>query len=146
MLVNAIAIGLVYGFILFESFGIVAGGLIAPGYIALSFDQPFVLALCFAVAFLTMWLVRILSFFTILYGRRRFMVCVLLAFALQWTLGAALMGTEFGQGRVAVVGYIIPGLLANEMERQGAARTLVALLLLSCLVWLTLYALNSVSV
>ena len=36
MLVEAIAIGLVLGFFLFEWTGLVAGGLIAPGYFALS--------------------------------------------------------------------------------------------------------------
>lgn len=139
MLVNAIAIGLVYGFVFFETWGLVAGGLIAPGYLALSFDQPWLIALCLGVALLTLWLVRGLAFFTLLYGRRRFIVCVLLAFALQWSLGAALMDTPFGQGRLEVVGYVIPGLLAHEMERQGTGPTLLSLLLLSCLVWLTLH-------
>ena len=34
MLIESIALGLVYGFFLFEWSGIVAGGLIAPGYMA----------------------------------------------------------------------------------------------------------------
>lgn len=143
MLVQAIAIGLVYGFFLFEWLGIVAGGLIAPGYLALSFDKPFIIAICIGVAIATMLLVRLLSSAAILYGRRRFIVCVLIAFALQWTAVSALMGSELGAGRVEVVGYIIPGLLANEMERQGAGRTLLALLLLSAAVRLTLMAMEA---
>ena len=143
MLVQAIAIGLVYGFFLFEWLGIVAGGLIAPGYLALSFDKPFIIAICIGVAIATMLLVRLLSSAAILYGRRRFIVCVLIAFALQWTAVFALMGSELGAGRVEVVGYIIPGLLANEMERQGAGRTLLALLLLSAAVRLTLMAMEA---
>lgn len=143
MLVQAIAIGLVYGFFLFEWLGIVAGGLIAPGYLALSFDKPFIIAICIGVAIATMLLVRLLSSAAILYGRRRFIVCVLIAFALQWTAVSALMGSELGAGRVEVVGYIIPGLLANEMERQGAGRTLLALLLLSVAVRLTLMAMEA---
>ena len=143
MLVQAIAIGLVYGFILFEWLGLVAGGLIAPGYLALSFDKPLVIALCIGTAFASMLFVRALSCIVILYGRRRFIVSILVAFALQWTLGAALMGTELGAGRVEVVGYIIPGLLASEMERQGAGRTLLALLLLSSAVRITLLLLEA---
>lgn len=143
MLVQAIAIGLVYGFFLFEWLGIVAGGLIAPGYLALSFDKPFIIAICIGVAIATMLLVRLLSSAAILYGRRRFIVCVLIAFALQWTAVSALMGSELGAGRVEVVGYIIPGLLANEMERQGSGRTLLALLLLSAAVRLTLMAMEA---
>ena len=138
MLIEAIAIGLVYGFFFFELTGLVAGGLVAPGYFALSFDQPPVVALCLGTAMLTMLLVRLLSSFTILFGRRRFMVCILLAFALQWTAGALLIGSEAAGGRLDVVGYIIPGLVANEMDRQGAGRTLLALLLLSGMVYLSL--------
>jgi len=138
MLIQAIAISLFYGFLLFEWLGIVSGGLIAPAYIALSFNNPLSIALCLCTAFVTMFLIRLLSSITILYGRRRFILAVLLAFALQWTLGALVMGTEFGKGRVDIVGYIIPGLLANEMERQGVGRTQLALLLLSIAVRITL--------
>ncbi len=138
MLVEAIAIGLVYGFLYFEGTGLVAGGLIAPGYFAVSFDQPWTIALCLATALATMLAVRAISFVTILYGRRRFIVSVLLAFALQWTLGEALVGGALAPGRLEVVGYVIPGLVAHEMDRQGVGATLLSLLLLSCLVFLSL--------
>ena len=138
MLIEAIAIGLAYGFFFFEWTGIVAGGLIAPGYFAMAFDQPWAIALCLLTALVTMGLVRALSFATILYGRRRFILSVLVAFALQWSVGAMVMGTELAQGRVEVVGYIIPGLVAHEMDRQGIGLTLLALLVLSCLVFLSL--------
>lgn len=138
MLVESIAIALVFGFILFELTGLTAGGLIAPGYFALTFDQPWLIGLCLCTALATMLLVRVLAFFAVLYGRRRFMVCVLLAFALQWTFLSLVMDTEMGQGSLEVVGYIIPGLIASEMDRQGPALTLLALLVLSGLVFLML--------
>ncbi len=142
MLIEAIAIGLAYGFFFFEWTGLVAGGLIAPGYFALAFDQPWAIALCLLTALATMVMVRAISFVTILYGRRRFIVSVLVAFALQWSVGAVVMGTELAQGRVEVVGYIIPGLVAHEMDRQGVGLTLLALLVLSCLVFLSLRGLS----
>ncbi|WDP84052.1 MAG: poly-gamma-glutamate biosynthesis protein PgsC [Desulfobacter sp.] len=138
MLIEAIAIGLVYGFFFLEWTGLVAGGLIAPGYFALAFDQPWAIALCLLTALASMIAVRLLSFVTILYGRRRFILSVLVAFALQWSVGAMVMGTELAQGRVEVVGYIIPGLVAHEMDRQGVGLTLLSLLVLSCLVFLSL--------
>lgn len=138
MLIEAIAIGLVYGFFFFEWTGLVAGGLIAPGYFALAFDRPWAIALCLLTALITMAGVRALSFVTILYGRRRFILSILVAFALQWSVGAMVMGTELAQGRVEVVGYIIPGLVAHEMDRQGIGLTLLALLVLSCLVFLSM--------
>lgn len=138
MLIEAIAIGLFYGFFFFEWTGLVAGGLIAPGYFALAFDQPWSMALCLLTALATMAIIRLLSFVTLLYGRRRFIINVLVAFALQWSVGAMVMGTEMAQGRVEVVGYIIPGLLAHEMDRQGIGLTLLTLLFLSSLVLLSL--------
>ena len=50
------------------------------------------------------------------------------------------MGAEIAEGRLDVVGFIIPGLVAHEMDRQGVGPTLLALLLLSSLVHLTLRA------
>ena len=136
MLVEAIALSLVLGFVLFEITGLTAGGLIAPGYFALTFDQPVVIATCLVTALLTAAAVRGLAFFTILYGRRRFIVAVLVAFALQWTLTSSVMSSEIGGGRLEVVGFIIPGLVASEMDRQGATPTLLALLATSGRVFL----------
>ena len=142
MIIEAIAIGLVYGFVFFELTGLVAGGLVTPGYFALSFDQPWLIVLCLATALCTMMLVRGIACVTIVYGRRRFILSVLTAFALQWSAGMVIMGTEIGAGRIDVVGYIIPGLVANEMDRQGIGQTLLTLLLLSSLVYLTLQGLG----
>lgn len=138
MLIESIAIGLLYGFVLFEWLGIVAGGLVAPGYLALYFNDPISIVVCLATALLTYGIVQLLSRYCILYGRRRFIVCVLLAFFLQWTIIGNLMTAEFARGTLDLVGFIIPGLLANEMHRQGIGITLAALLVLSSLVWLTL--------
>ena len=138
MLVEAIAIGLVLGFFLFEWTGLVAGGLIAPGYFALSLERPGTMALCLGVALCTMLFMRLLSRFCLLYGRRRFILCVLVGFTLQWTLGAAIMGTDAALGRVETVSYIIPGLVAHEMDRQGVCSTLLALLVLTCAVRLVM--------
>lgn len=142
MLIEAIAIGLVYGFFFFEWTGLVAGGLITPGYFALAFDQPWTIASCLLIALVAMVIVRVLAFVTILYGRRRFILSILVAFVLQWSMGAMILGTELAQGRVDVVGYIIPGLIAHEMDRQGIGLTLMALLVLSCLVFLSLQVLS----
>ena len=120
MLIESIALGLVYGFFLFEWSGIVAGGLIAPGYMALYLNDPISIAACLTTALVTMGLVQVLSGYTLLYGRRRFIVCVLIAFFLQWTVVGSLMGMDFAHGKLDLIGFIIPGLLANEMHRQGA--------------------------
>jgi poly-gamma-glutamate biosynthesis protein PgsC/CapC len=134
ILAQSIAIGLVLGFVLFELTGLVAGGLVTPGYFALYFDQPLVMAQTVAVAVCAMLLTRILSMFLILYGRRRFTVTILLAFFLQWSASSLFWGLAVAETRVDALGYVIPGILANEMERQGLGKTLAALLILTCCV------------
>jgi poly-gamma-glutamate biosynthesis protein PgsC/CapC len=142
MLIEAIAIGLVYGFFLFELTGLVAGGLVAPGYLAVALDRPFTVALCLFSAMATLLAVKALSTVTILYGRRRFTVAILAGFAIQWSLGSLVMDLGPTVGRLDVVGFIIPGLIAHEMDRQGPGRTLLALLALSGLTRLTLWVLG----
>ena len=144
MLIEAIAIGLVLGFFLFEWTGLVAGGLITPGYFAVLLERPGSIALCLAVALCTMFCMRILSRICLLYGRRRFILCILIGFALQWTLGAAVIDTDVALGRIEPVGYIIPGLVAHEMDKQGACLTLLALLALTCAVRLTMEMLGRI--
>ncbi len=138
MLTESIALGLVFGFIFFECTGLVAGGLIAPGYLALYLQDPWTVGSCLLTALLTYGAVRLLSCCTLLYGRRRFLVCVLLAFFLQWVIVGTVMQTDFARGSMDLVGYVIPGLLANEMQRQGVGVTLAALLVLSAAVWLAM--------
>ena len=134
ILAYSIAIGLVLGFFLFELTGLVAGGLVTPGYFALYFDQPWLIVQALAVALAAMLLTRLASTFSVLYGRRRFIVTILLGFALQWSAAAFIWGAGLAGTRIDALGYIIPGILANEMDRQGVGRTLAVLLAVSCLV------------
>jgi len=139
---ESIAIGLVYGFFFYEWFGLSAGGFVVPGYIALQLDNPVILAGTLAISFLTYWSVKIASRYAILYGRRRFILMVLTGFAWHW----AFKLLAIHQGVLAdgsdILGYIIPGLIANEMERQRIAPTLLVLLIISVMVRLTLIALG----
>lgn len=131
MLIISIAISLVLGFLLFEATGLVAGGLVSPGYFALHWDRPASMALALGIALLTLVVLRCAGACTVLYGRRRFLFALLTAFFLQWTLGSAVMGLSMAEGRTDIVGYLIPGLVAHEMDRQGMGITLAALLLLT---------------
>ncbi|MCR4425510.1 MAG: poly-gamma-glutamate biosynthesis protein PgsC [Firmicutes bacterium] len=134
----SVGIGLIASFLFTELTGLYAGGLVVPGYLALYLDQPVRVAFTFGVALLTYVIVWALSSFVIMYGRRRFMAMVLVGFWLGW------FALRFG-GRVPsagqelrVIGYIIPGLIANDMARQGVARTFAAVLLISAAVRLVL--------
>ncbi|MDR1827871.1 MAG: poly-gamma-glutamate biosynthesis protein PgsC [Methylobacteriaceae bacterium] len=134
LLTQAIALSLLIGFAGFELTGLVAGGLVTPGYFALYFDQPMLIVQSLCVAVATMAGVRACSAVTLLYGRRRFILTVLLGFALQWSSISLFWGAALAETRIDALGFIIPGLLAHEMERQGIGKTVVLLFVVSALV------------
>jgi len=139
-LIESIAIGLLAGFFLYEWIGLSAGGFVVPGYVALCLDRPWALGVTLGASLLTFGVVRGLSRWVILYGRRRFTLMLLTGFACQWLVEAALGHLPMAAFRGEVIGFIIPGLIANEMERQGILPTLSALTILSVIVRLVLAA------
>jgi poly-gamma-glutamate biosynthesis protein PgsC/CapC len=141
-LTESIAIGLVFGFFFYEWFGLSAGGFVVPGYIALQFNNPLLLGGTLAVSLLTFLSVKIASRYTILYGRRRFILMVLTGFAWQWGFRLLLIRRGAFTDDLDIFGFIIPGLIANEMERQGSLPTFTALLVISAMVRLSLIALG----
>jgi len=141
-LTEAIAIGLVFSFFFYEYFGLSAGGFVVPGYIALQMGSPVILAGTVAVSLATWLTVGFISRYAIVYGRRRFILMVLTGFAWQWALRMLVFEAGAVTDDSAVIGFIIPGLVANEMERQKALPTLAALLIISVMVRLCLIALG----
>ena len=125
--VLVIGVGLAISLLYSELFGVTPGGIIVPGYLALAIPEPLTVALTFSVALLTYFVVRVLGTIAIVYGRRRNVLAILIGFglgALARTLVGA--GTPFGELGIDVVGYVIPGLLAIWMDRQGIVVTVTS--------------------
>jgi poly-gamma-glutamate biosynthesis protein PgsC/CapC len=139
-LTEAIAIGLLAGFLLYEWCGLSPGGFVVPGYVALQLDRPWVLGATLAACLLAWGIVRGLSRWLIIYGRRRFLLMVLAGFACQGLVEAALRTLPGPVPPTEVIGFIIPGLIANELDRQGAMPTFAALAILAVIVRLVLAA------
>jgi len=144
LLTESIAVGLVLGFIFYEWTGLSAGGLVVPGYIALYWDRPLMIAVTLALSLITLVLVRLLARVTILYGRRRFILMMIAGFLFRWLFEAFVTRTGLVGVEIDTIGYIIPGLIANEMERQRVLPTIFSLVIISVLVRLILIALRSV--
>lgn len=135
----AIGLGLVISLIFSELLGIAAGGMVVPGYIALYLSKPFAVLLTLGVSYLTYFIVHSLSTVVIIYGRRRTVAMILVGFLLGWF--ARSLGTvSYSNGSLdlSVVGYIIPGLIAIWMDRQGVLETVTTLLTTSVIVRLLL--------
>lgn len=135
LLVLSIGIGLAVSLLFSEGFGVAPGGLVVPGYMALFLTEPLYVLLTLGASILTFGIVRGLSAVLIIYGRRRTVLMILIGYLCGIALPALFRATlpDFG-GEVAVIGYIIPGLVAIWMDRQGLVETLSALVIVSVLV------------
>jgi poly-gamma-glutamate biosynthesis protein PgsC/CapC len=122
-----IGIGLAVSLLYAEIFGVAPGGIIVPGYLALGIDDPIVVSLTLGISLLTFFVVRVLATVMIIYGRRRTVLMILIGFLLGSLVRAGLgVGTPIGPFEIDVIGYIIPGLLAIWMDRQGIVVTVTS--------------------
>lgn len=142
MISQALGLGLVFSFFFAELVGLSAGGLIVPGYLALYWDNPWRIGATLVVAFLSYLVLKTLANYMILFGRRRFLVTVLVGFLLGWLLDLYLFRFPWGDRDLRAIGFIIPGLIANDMAKQGLGNTVLSVLLVSALVRLVLLALS----
>ncbi len=138
MIYQAIGIGIVISFAFYEIVGLSPGGIVVPGYIALFLDQPVRILVTLLVTLLTYYAVKMLSNYIILYGRRRFLAMILVGFILKWLIEGLIIKIPISGIGLQSIGYIIPGLIANEMRRQGIFPTLYFLTIVSIIVRLTL--------
>ena len=135
----SIGIGLVISLVFSEMLGLTAGGMVVPGYIALYLDRPLVIIFTCLVSYLTYFIVHALSAVTIIYGRRRTVLMILVGYALGTLL------RSFGSVQLPVatveltsIGYIIPGLIAIWIDRQGLVESLSTMIIASVIVRLIL--------
>src|SRR5690606_22972542 len=145
MIEFVIGFGVFLNLMTYELIGFTAGGAVIPGYLALYLDQPGRIAGTLAAALITLAVVRGLSRVVILYGRRKFAAMLLVGFLVNWLLDAAVLKwmTWFGpmQADVRVIGFIVPGLLANDMHAQGVVQTAAVALAAAAVVRLAAAAL-----
>ena len=138
MLIQAIGTGIFISFIFTELTGLLAGGLIVPGYFAIFWDQPARILMTFIVALLSFLVVSILSNFIVIYSRRRFMASVLSGYILGWLLATYFIDFIPFQTDIRVIGYIVPGLIANDMIKQGIFKTIISASVVTIIVRLLL--------
>ena len=124
MVIEALLIGLIVGFLFYEFFGISPGGVITPGYFALFINQPNRIAVTIIIALAVFVLLEFLSKHLILYGRRKFLLALLLGFLGKLVIETYIQPMSIVQIDLLSVGYIIPGLIAAEMSRQKIVKTL----------------------
>ena len=129
----AIGLGIILSLFFTETLGITAGGVIVPGYIALYLHQPEMVIGTFLISIATYLIVRFLSYFMIIYGKRRLVLSLLIGFLIGY-----FVKEKVEDGGLFVIGNIIPGLIASWMDRQGTVRTICVILITASIVQLIL--------
>jgi gamma-polyglutamate biosynthesis protein CapC len=124
MVIEALLTGLIVGFLFYELFGISPGGVITPGYFALFINQPNKIVVTILIALAVYGILELLSKHLILYGRRKFLLALLLGFCGKLFVESAIQPMALIQVDLLSVGYIIPGLIASDMCKQKITKTL----------------------
>jgi len=133
MIVETLLIGLVLALLWAEITDVSPGGIIVPGYFALYLGQPLRAAATLAVALLTLAAYKVLVRRLILFGRRRFVLMVLVGAVLSQAWLLVSPGLFAAPAGLRVIGLIIPGILASSLARQKIGPTLASLASVSTL-------------
>jgi len=127
----AIALGMLISLMFSETLGVMGGGVIVPGYFAMHLqDIPSVL-ITFVIAYLTYLIIYFLSDYLLVYGRRRVILSLLIAFLLGLTARYFFI---INNSPLDYIGFIIPGLIASWYDKQGVLRTTSVVLIQSSIV------------
>ncbi|AQX55631.1 poly-gamma-glutamate biosynthesis protein PgsC [Priestia flexa] len=128
----ALVLGITLSLIFTEKTGVLPAGLIVPGYLALIFDQPMMIVVVFVISLLTYVIVVYgISKVVILYGRRKFTAMLITGIAIKVIFDYFYPVLPFEVFELRGIGVIVPGLIANSMQKQGVPLTVGTTVLLS---------------
>lgn len=116
--------------------GFYPGGIIVPSYLVLFVNQPSRLLGTLLAALLTLLCYKLASRYVILFGRRMFVFMVLVG--ALWTYCWIQFFPLFYPASLEfrVIGWVVPGLIANNFEKQGVVSTTAALVTVTVAVYL----------
>lgn len=135
----AVGIGVIISLIFSELLGASAGGIVVPGYLALYLDKPLQILGTLLISLATWGIIRIIGNFTLLFGKRRMVLSILIGFILGWASRMLVFNDiTIHQLQMQSIGYIVPGLIANWFERQGFLKTISTMGIAAVLVRLVL--------
>ena len=129
MTVEILFIGLIISLLFISIAKFYPGGIIVPGYLALFIDQPYRLAGTILASLMVLVFYRIASRYTILFGKRRFVFMIIFGSLFAFILTYFLPFVFAGSVELRVIGWVIPGLIANNFERQGVMITISSMVI-----------------
>jgi len=135
MVIETLLLGLVLALLFAELTDISPGGIIVPGYIALHLDRPWRVLATLGAAFLCLLLYKLLARYLLLYGRRRFVLLLIAGAVVAQAWALAAPGLFSPAVEIRVIGWVVPGILANSLLRQKPLPVLGALAVVSVLTY-----------
>lgn len=131
----SITLGLIFSLLSYEVFGLAAGGIVVPGYIALLLSEPDQLIGIVGISLLTFLFIKLLNTQMFLYGRRQMVLSILVGCLLaKFSRHFLLIPVAATTLELQVVGWVIPGLIAHWFGKQGVFKTLCVLFVTAVLV------------
>ena len=108
--------------------------------LSFNFDQPIMLLSVLIISCLTYFIVNNgISKWVILYGRRKFAAMILTGMVLKFIFDLIYPLTPFEMVEVSGIGVVIPGIIANTVQKQGVVITLSTTMLLTCITYVILF-------
>jgi poly-gamma-glutamate biosynthesis protein PgsC/CapC len=128
-------LGLLISLLFIGLTGFYPGGIIVPSYLVLFMDQPARIVGTLIAALLTMLCFKLASQYLILFGKRRLVFMILLSglWTFIWLQVFPFIFPASLEFRV--IGWVIPGLIANHFERQGVVVTTGSLIIVTVVVY-----------
>jgi len=120
-----LAAGMLLGMFYYHKTGWACGGIITPGVIAMYIDDPWKVAVSITAGLLTWMILEVLVRNFSLYGRQRLATAMLIALALRYPLVSVWGETSLW------LGWVVPGLIGADIQRQGVVTTLAAVVAVS---------------
>jgi gamma-polyglutamate biosynthesis protein CapC len=123
----ALAIGLLFALVCYLTTNLSPGGMITPGWLALTLvEDPRKVAVIAAVTVVTYLGLRGLQRAVILYGKRLFAAVMMLSVLLSTGLFLVVQRDYPLIFAHETLGFVIPGLVAYQLVRQPAVATVLA--------------------
>jgi poly-gamma-glutamate biosynthesis protein PgsC/CapC len=120
-----LAVGILLGMLYYHKTGWACGGIITPGVIAIYIGDPDKVLVSIAAGLVTFIVLKMLVRFSGIYGRQRLAAAMLIALALRYPLVSVWGETSLW------LGWVVPGLIGADMQRQGVVITLAAVVAVS---------------
>ena len=119
MMINIIILGIIVSIIFYEITDISPGGIVVPGLMVMYVNQFDKMIYTVIVAIITYLVVKFISRYLVIFGKRRFVILILISILINFLLQTLLHSFSINLLSMSIIGYSIAGIIANDMYKQG---------------------------